>query len=217
MKANPKALQGAFKSGRASAWTPERLAELGRDDLVNLQANAQRLGEEELASLCGQRLEQLPRRGPASSGARARDKSRQPLLPRTKAFAALGVWLRDPRTSWSGVRKGDGVVVMAMWHGAVQSRDGGCYCLLWAPNVDGARPWSDTAAGRERLDHCKLAAERGAQGLLVQGEALEGRLPEERARTVFGIDATAVIPMQVEMQGAEYWASWGKKAPTALS
>jgi hypothetical protein len=104
-------------------------------------------------------------------------------------------------------------VVMAMWKAAVQSRDGGCHCLLWAPNIDGARPWSDTAAGRERLEHCKLALERGAQGLLVQGEALEGRLPEDRARTVLGIDAENVIPFEVELHGAEYWASWGKKRP----
>jgi hypothetical protein len=202
-----------FRKGRATTWTPERLAELGRQDLVNLQANAERLGEQDLAALCGQMLEQQPKRGPASSGAQSKVKARQKLVPRSRAFAALGVWLVDPRTSWSGVRKVDGMVVMAMWHAAVQSRDGGCACLLWAPNVDGARPWSDSAAGRERLDHCKIALERGAQGLLVQGEALEGRLPEERARTVLGIDTGTVIPMQVEMRGAEYWASWGKKQP----
>ena len=120
--------------------------------------------------------------------------------------------LQDPRTSWSGVRKADGMVVMALWQAAVQSIDGGCVCLLWSPNTDGTRPWSESAAGRERLEHCKLALERGtAEGLLVHGELLEGRLPEDRARTVLGIDAETVVRFEVELRGREYWATWGKK------
>lgn len=212
-----KPAAGLFKSGRAGDWTRERLDQLGRQEMLNLQANALRLGEPELAALCGELLKARPRRGPASGGAAARAKhGRQRLLPRTKAFAARGVWLQDPRTSWSGVRKGDGAVVIAMWQAAVQTLGGASSCLLWAPNVDGARPWSDTAGGRERLQHCRLALERqGAEGLLVHGEALEGRLPEDRARTVLGIDAETVVHFQVELRGAEYWASWGKK--TALS
>lgn len=208
-----KPAAGLFKNGKAGAWTRERLDQLGRQEMLNLQANALRLGELELAALCGELLKARPRRGPASNGAGARTKGgRQRLLPRSKAFAARGVWLQDPRTSWSGVRKGDGMVVIAMWQAAVQSHGGGCACLLWAPNVDGARPWSDTAGGRERLQHCKLALERqGAEGLLVQGEALEGRLPEDRARTVLGIDAEMVVHFQVELRGAEYWATWGKQ------
>ena len=110
------------------------------------------------------------------------------------------------------MRKGDGMVVIAMWQAAVQSLDGACMCLLWAPNVDGARPWSDTCGGRERLQHCKLALERqNAEGLLVQGEALDGRLPEDRARTVLGIDAETVVHVQVELRGAEYWAIGERK------
>jgi hypothetical protein len=207
-----KTAAAAFKSTRASAWTRERLEQLGRQDLLNLQANAARLGEQELAALCGELLKERPRRGPGS-GAALRVKGGQRLVPRSKAFAARGVWLQDPRTSWSGVRKADGTVVIAIWQAAVQSRDRACACLLWAPNVGGARPWSDTAAGRERLEHCKLAVERnGAEGLLVRGEALEGRLPEDRARTVLGVDAEVVIRFQVEKRGAEYWASWGSKS-----
>lgn len=206
-----------FKTGKAGAWTRERLDQLDRQGMLNLQANAIRLGEPELAALCGELLKARPRRGPASHGAAGRTRSgRQRLLPRSKAFAARGVWLQDPRTSWSGVRKGDGMVVIAMWQAAVQSLGGACACLLWAPNVDGVRPWSDTVGGRERLQHCKLALERqGAEGLLVQGEALEGRLPEDRARTVLGIDAETVVHFQVELRGAEYWASWGKKIAKA--
>ena len=101
---------------------------------------------------------------------------------------------------------------MAIWQAAVQTSDGSCSCLLWAPNKDGARPWSDSAAGVERLEHCKLAMQRrGAEGLLVHGEPLEGRLPEDRARTVLGIDAETVIHFQVELRDGEYWACWGKK------
>lgn len=205
----------AFKTNRASAWTRERLDGLSRDELVNLQANAQRLGEQELAALCTALLEERPRRGSPSAAVVTRLKGRPKLMPRTRAFQARGVWLYDPSTSWSGVRKGDGTVVMALWHAAVKSRDGGCSCLLWAPNVDGARAWSDSAAGRERLEHCKLAIERrGAEGLLVYGQPLDGRLPEDRASTVLGIDAETVIHFQVELHGAEYWARWGKKPTT---
>jgi hypothetical protein len=46
----------------------------------------------------------------------------------------------------------------------------------------------------------------------VLGEPLRGRLPEDRARTVLGIDAETVVQFQVELRGAEYWAHWGKKA-----
>lgn len=212
-----KPAPGVFKTGKAGAWTRERLDQLGKQEILNLQANALRLGEPELAALCGELLKARPRRRPGSNGATEPTKGgRQRLLPRSKAFAARGVWLQDPRTSWSGVRKGDGMVVIAMWQAAVQSLDGACMCLLWAPNVDGARPWSDTCGGRERLQHCKLALERqDAEGLLVQGEALDGRLPEDRARTVLGIDAETVVHIQVELRGAEYWAIWGKKTSKA--
>jgi hypothetical protein len=206
------AVAALFKTGRASAWTRTRLERLSREEMLNLQANAVRLGEQELTALCDELLKELPQRGPASSGAVQRTKERQRLLPRSRAFGARGVWLQEPRTSWSGVRKSDGMVVIAIWKAAVQSHDGTCACLLWAPNVDGIRPWSDTDAGRERLEHCKLAIERkGAEGLLVQGAALENRLPEDRARTVLGIDAETVIRFQVEMRGGEYWAIWGRK------
>lgn len=207
---------GLFKSARASAWTRERLDGLGRQELLNLQANAARLGEPELAALCEELLKGRPQRGPASSGAVLRMKGRHKLLPRSRAFGARSVWLADPHTSWSGIRKSDGMVVMALWQSAVQTVEGRCVCLLWSPNRDGARTWSDSPAGRERVAHCKLAMERGAaEGLLVQGEPLEGRLPEDRARTVFGIDAETVVRFQVELRGGEYWATWGKTKEAA--
>jgi hypothetical protein len=204
-----KPAPAAFRKGRASDWTRERLAQLGRDDLVNLQANAARLAEPELEALCAELLKERPRR---ATGPKTGIKARRNLMPRGRAFAAHGVWLVDERTSWSGIRKIDGMVVLALWQAAVVSQDGGCSYLLWAPNVDGARPWSDTPAGRERLEHCKVAHSRGnAEGLLVQGETLEGHLPEERARSVLGIDAETVVRFEVEKRGKEYWACWGKK------
>jgi hypothetical protein len=208
---NPAA--GAFRATSAGTWTRERLDQLGREELLNLRANADRLGESELVVLCDELIEKRPLRGPRSSGAGRGAKGRQKLLPRSRAFGARGVYLADARTSWSGVRKTDGMVVMALWHGAVQTADGGCSCLLWAPNTAGDRPWSDSAAGRERLEHCKLAMQRRtAEGLLVHGDPMEGRLPEDKARSVRGIDADTVIVFQVEQRGAEYWASWGMRA-----
>jgi hypothetical protein len=40
---NPTA--GVFETGKASAWTRERLDQLGKQEMLNLQANALRLGE----------------------------------------------------------------------------------------------------------------------------------------------------------------------------
>lgn len=203
----------ALPTARATVWTRERLDQLDKAELVNLQANATRLGEIELAERCNELLKLRPRAGRGGSGARVPPKKgREKLQSRSNAFAAMGIWLHDPRTSWSGIRKADGMVVIALWRAAVQAIDGGCACLLWSPNSEGVRPWSDSAAGRERLEHCKLAVQRGtAEGLLVHGEPLEGRLPEDRARTVFGIDTRTLVHLRVELRGAEYWGIWGKK------
>lgn len=203
-------------TARVSRWTRERLDQLDRAELVNLQANAARLGEIGLAALCSDVLKEPARRARTSSGPVVPMKRRRKLLSRSNAFAAMGVWLQDPRTSWSGIRKADGVVIMALWLGSVRTIDGGCACLLWSPNRGGGRPWSDSAAGRERLEHCKLAVQRGtAEGLLVHGEPLEGRLPEDRARTVLGIEAQTSVHLEVELRGGEYWGSWGKRKFTA--
>jgi hypothetical protein len=200
-----------FKRGRAAEWSKERIEQLGKVEIEQLRENAERLGEAELAVLCMSVLKERPRSGvkgdsptrPASKGKR--------FVSRAKGFEARGVRLQDPRSSWSGTRAADGSIVMALWASAVESRDGGCRYLLWAPNVEGSRPWSDKPAGKERLEHCRLALERGAEGLLVHGERLEGYLPEDKARTVHGIDPEAVLKFEVEKHGAEYWAVWGKK------
>lgn len=204
--------QTAAPGLEAHGWTTERLERLNRDELTNLQANAEWLGKPALAALCTKLLTERPRRGAGSAATPTPLKLRRRLVSRSKAFQARSVYLQDARTSWSGVRKADGMVVMAMWQAAVRSQDGGCACLLWAPNVNGKRSWSDTPAGRERQEHCKLAmAGNGVEGLLVYGQPLEGRLPEDLARTISGIDAETVVLFKIEMRGAEYWATWGRK------
>ena len=205
-----------FKSSHAAEWTPERLSRLSAKEIKQLRENAERLNETAVAELCTAALSGKTRERTATrrgTSPRGRTKARH-LIARTKAFEARGVTLHDPR-SWGGVRKADGAVVLAIWADAVVSAEGGCRYLLWAPNIDGARPWSDLPPGRERLGHCKSAVEAGkAEGLLVYGQALEGRLPEEKAHAVHGVDAEVVITFQVEQLGSEYWAVWGKKSPS---
>jgi hypothetical protein len=203
------------RRGRAEDWTRERVEQLSAQDIKQLRANAERLNEPGVATLCSDVL-QARARSRARTGLRADSGPRttaRKLIARAKAFEARGVWLQDPRTSWGGVRKSDGGVVMALWADAIESADGGWRYLLWAANAAGTRPWSDTPGGRERLEHCKRALELGrAEGLLVYGRRLEGRLPEERASAVHGVDAETVLVFEVEAHGQEFWAVWGRKA-----
>jgi hypothetical protein len=204
--------QTTSKRGRAEEWTRERVAELPAEEILQLRENAARLNEPDLAAMCSDVLTQVrmraraAARGDPGAGTKARN-----LVARAKAFEARGVFLQDARTSWGGVRKSDGAIVMALWADAIESVDGACRCLLWAANTAGSRPWSDTVAGRERLEHCRRAVELGrAEGLLVYGRRLEGKLPEERAAAIHGADAETVLNFAVEARGEEYWAVWGK-------
>jgi hypothetical protein len=208
----------AFKRGRADDWTLERIARLSVQDIKQLRANAERLNEAAVVALCSDALRTAPRAvSRAGTKSTAHKTKARRLIARTRAFEARGVWLVDRRTSWSGLRKSDGAIVMALWADAVESTDGGCSCLLWAPNVDGSRPWSEEPAGRERLEHCKRALEHGgAEGLLVYGERLAGRLPEDKAHAVHGIDPETVVAFQVELRGKEFWAKWGGKATSSI-
>ena len=215
--------QDAFKRGRAQEWTAERIEQLSAQDIKQLRANAERLDEPGLVTLCTDALNGKARRRAPSDPRRnvgPRTAARK-LIARTKAFGARGVQVQDPRTSWGGVRKLDGGIVMALWADAIETAEGGCRYLLWAPNADGTRPWSDTPAGRERLEHCKRAIELGrVEGLLVYGKRLEGRLPEDKASAIYGVDAETVILFEVEAHGEEFWAVWGKRpaaSPAAQS
>jgi len=204
--------QSVFKHSRAREWTPERVAQLSAQDIKQLRANAERLNESDLATLCDEVLKSA-RHAPAASPRKSSPSTKaHKLISRGRAFEGRGVWLEDRGKSWGGVRKSDGAVVMALWADAITSSDGECNYLLWAPNVLGARPWTDKAAGRERLEHCKRAVQLGnAEGLLVYGQALDGQLPEDKAHMVRGVDAETVIHFQVQLRGAEYWAVWGKR------
>ena len=202
----------AFRARRSAAWTRERIGNLNKQEIQQLRANAGNLGEQEVVTLCDEALRSLPKGAGKGSAVSAKNAKTRRLIARGKAFEARGVYLNDVRGSWGGVRSSDGMVVMSLWADAVKSRDGACNYLLWAPNVDGARPWSDTPSGQERLKHCQLALEgAGAEGLLVFGERLDDHLPEERARSVHGVDPETVLRFKVEKQGDEYWAVWGKK------
>src|SRR5437016_170442 len=67
--------------------------------------------------------------------------------------------------------------------------------------------------GQERLRHCQLVMDgAAAEGLLVFGERLDGHIPEEKARSVHGVDPETVVHFKVEKLGEEYWAVWGKSA-----
>ena len=206
--------QDASRHGKANGWTVARIGELSVQEIKQLLDNAERLHEPALAERCRAALRgarsghrQLARR-PSGAQTKARH-----LIARVKAFQARGVYLRDAVASWGGVRKADGKVVMALWADGIETAKGACRYLLWAPNVDGSRPWSDKPAGQERLEHCRRALELGsAEGLLVYGVGLAARLPEDKAQAIDGVDAETVLNFEVERVGAEFWAKWGKKA-----
>jgi hypothetical protein len=178
--------------GRISQWSRERIDKLSTVELRALLANAQRLNETEVAALCTAILDARPRgHAPAP-----RDKRVRGLVTRAKAFAMHGVSPRNRVWSRGGVRT-DGAVVMTMRVDDVQRASAAHACLLWGPNVGGSRPWSDSPGGQERLEHCRMALERGdAEGLLVYGDKSER------------VDAQTVLKLQVEKRDDEYWATW---------
>jgi hypothetical protein len=197
--------------GRVAKWTREKISALSTLELRQLRLNAERLNEGEVAALCADVLGERPRgRTPVRRPKRMGSAGR--LVTRSKAFALRGVNLQNRFWSRSGLRTGDGTVVVAIWADDVQKTRGASSYLLWAPNIEGSRPWSDKLGGRERLEHCRLAAERGAaEGLLVYGTRLEGQLPDEKAVSVDGADVENVLELRVEKRGDEYWATWGQQ------
>lgn len=216
--------KGAFRPAGAHQWTAQRIGQLSKQDIKQLRDNASALGEEAVVALCDGALARQPATAAARTGrptAAKAGRSTAPrasgrrLLSRSKAFQARGAYPSDERTSWSAVRKEDGALVILLWADAVVSSETGvCSYLLWAPNAADSRPWSDTAAGRERLEHCKLAMKGGAaEGLLVHGEAMDSFLPEHKARSVYGVDPEIVLRLAIERRADAYWAVWGRKAP----
>lgn len=203
----------AFKRGRAEDWTPARIGELSTQEVKRLLENAERLNEPSVAELCRAALKVARSHARTTTSKSGPKTKARRLIARGSGFEARGVFLQDARTSWSGVRKADGKVVIALWADAIETTEGTCRYLLWAPNIDGSRPWSDKPGGRERFDHCKLALRFGsAEGLLVYGRALPTHLPEDKAYAIHGVDAETVLTFEVEQVDAEFWATWGRKA-----
>lgn len=198
-------------------WTIERIARLGRGEVTQLRTNAAGLGDMQVVALCDKVLLRAPK-DPGDGMARRLKASGVRLVSRRSAFETRGVTLQS-LSSWGGIRQSDGMVVMSIWKDGIRSEGGECSYLLWAPNEKGARPWSDKPAGQERLEHCRKACERGAaEALLVYGEPVEGRIPEDKAKTISGVDAVIVLQVAVVLRGKEYWAVWGgRRAGVAAS
>jgi len=168
--------------------------------------NAERLKEPEVAALCNEILDARPRGRPPVRRDRRAGPARR-LVTRGKAFEMHGVRVRSRVWSRGGVRS-DGAVVLAVVADEVQEADGACSYLLWAPNVDDSRPWSDTPGGKERLEHCRIALERGAaEGLLVYGKRAAGAAPKDNGTSAERVDAETVLSLRVEKRGEEYWAT----------
>ncbi len=194
---------------RVESWTREKIESLTTPEVRQLGANALQLAEPEIAALCDAVLDARPRGRPPVRRAGRKGQARR-LLSRAKALGLRGATLQNRLWSRGGVRASDGAVILALWADDVQAADGASHYLLWAPNVEGSRPWSDTPGGRERLEHCRLAAGgAGAEGLLVYGERMEGCLPDDKALSVLGADPDTVLTLRVEKRAEEYWASWG--------
>ena len=181
--------------GRISQWSRERIDKLSTAELRALLINAERLKETEVAALCNEILNARPR-GHAPARRDKRGLPAHALVTRTKAFEMHGVSPRNRTWSRGGVRT-DGAVVQTLRVDEVQPAGVGKACLLWGPNVGGARPWSDSPGGQERLEHCRMALERGAaEGLLIYGAKTDR------------VDAQTVLKLQVEKRDDEYWATW---------
>src|SRR5919198_344737 len=136
----------AFKGNGEHDWTPERVGQLSTQEIQQLRANAERLGAAAVVELCEGALK--TRRAGTRKGSAAAPSRRHArhLVSRSNAFRARGVYLTDNSSSWSGVRRSDGTVVMSLWAKTIESSGGACSQLLWAPSVDGSRPWSESAA-----------------------------------------------------------------------
>ena len=203
-----------FARARVALWTREKIESLSTPEARQLRANALRLAETEIAALCDEVLGARPHGTAPVRRPKKKGQARR-LVSRTQALGMRGVNLRNRFWSRGGVRQSDGAVVLALWADDVRTAEGACNYLLWAPNIDGSRPWSDTLGGQERLEHCRRAIEHGnTEGVLVYGERLEGTLPDEKARSVDGADPDTVLLLQVEKRAGEYWATWGGRAAT---
>ena len=193
--------------GRVAKWSKEQIDKLTTLELRALLTNAERLKETEVVALCNELLHARPR-GHALVRRHKQPGEARGLVTRGKAFEMYGVRLRNRVWSCGGIRT-DGAVLLSVRAEDVQEVEGANSCLLWAPNVADSRPWSDSPGGKERLEHCRIALERGAaEGLLIYGKRAAGAPPEDKEPGPDRVDAETVLNLRVEKRGDEYWASW---------
>lgn len=192
-----------------SAWTRERIAALKPNEVRQLRANAERLREHDVVALCDEVLGSRSKEVGPRTAKRQRELDGRPLVSRSKAFEMRGVKLRNPRWSWGGIRASDGDVVFTIWANEIRTDGDTRRYMLWGANRGGDRPWSDTAGGRERLEHCQIALARGeGEGVLIYGEQRGRDLPLQEASKVSGADPHTVLRFKVQREGDEYWAVW---------
>jgi hypothetical protein len=192
--------------GRIAKWSKEQIDRLSTPELRALLVNAERLQETEVAALCNELLDARPRGRPPLRRGRRLGPARR-LVTRRKAFETHGVSPRSRVWSRGGIRA-DGVVVLTVRADEVQKADGADSYLLWAPNIGDSRPWSDSAGGKERLEHCRIALERGAaEGLLIYGKRVAGAPPKDDGTSADRVDAESVLNLRVEKRGEEYWGT----------
>jgi hypothetical protein len=192
--------------GRVAKWSKEQIDTLSTPELRALLENAERLKEAEVAALCNELLDARPRGRPPARRDRQPGLARR-LVTRRKAFEMHGVNPVSRMWSCGGIR-GDGVVVLTVRADERHKTGGEDSYLLWAPNIGDSRPWSDSAGGKERLEHCRIALERGAaEGLLIYGKRVAGAPPKDNRTKTDRVDADTVLKLRVEKRGEEYWAT----------
>jgi hypothetical protein len=208
-------MEDILERGRIASWSKERIAKLTTLELRALLVNAERLQETEVAALCNELLDARPRGRPPVRRDKRSGEGRR-LITRGKAFEKQGVVPANRVWSRGGVRA-DGTVVLAIRAEDVQKTKGVDSYLLWAPNIRNSHPWSDTPGGQERLEHCRIALERGvAQGLLMYGKPVAGVPPKSSGAGDDRVDAGRVLSLSIEKRGKEYWATCAPQKPVVL-
>ena len=188
-------------------WDKAKIGALSKSEVLQLQRNATTRGRLDIAALCEEVLSAKPTISGAKTPRQKRDGPK--LVSRAKAFEMRGVKLRNARWSWGGIRESDGTVVLTVWAEAIERNGDLWRYLLWAPNHEGDRPWSDSHGGKERLSHCMAALQRGeAEGVLIYGHRRGRELTLDQASKVDGADPYTVLRFRVERQGEEYWGVW---------